>query len=110
MRKTVGVEVSMHDAFAPFADRLTLAKLFESVAPRADTAASDIDLLLVSDELTLEAVCSVLTPAEERLGRHVNPTLYTLATLRRRRSDKSGYVSRVLDAPHVALMGSLDGA
>lgn len=110
VRKTVGVEVSIRDALAPLADRLTLAVLFGSVARRADTAASDIDLLLVSDELTLETVYSVLAPAEELLGRRVNPTLYTSDEFRRRRADGSGFVARVLDAPHVVLMGNIDGA
>ena len=110
VRKTVGVETSIRDALAPLADKLTLAVLFGSVARRADTAASDIDLLLVSDELTLEAVYGVLAPAEERLGRRVNPTLYTSDEFRRRRWDKSGFVTRVLDAPYVVLMGNLDGA
>ena len=110
VRKTVGVEISIRDALAPLAGRLTLAVPFGSVARRADTAASDIDLLLVSDDLTLEAVYSVLAPAEERLGRRVNPTLYTSGEFRRRCADESGFVTRVLDAPHIVLMGNLDGA
>ena len=64
VRKTVGVEESVRDALAPVADRLTLAVLFGSVARGTDTAASDIDLLLVSDDLTLEAVYGALAPAE----------------------------------------------
>ncbi len=91
------------------ADRLTLAVLFGSVARGTDTAASDIDLLLVSDDLTLEAVYGALAPAEKLLGRRVNPTLYTSDEFRRRRVEKSGFVTRVLEVPHAILMGSLDG-
>ena len=109
VRKTVGVEESVRDALAPIADRLKLAVLFGSIARRADTAASDIDLLLVSDELTLETVYGALAPAEALLGRRVNPTLYTSNEFRRRRADKSGFVTRALDRPHFVLMGSLDG-
>ncbi len=110
LRKTVGVETSIGDALAPLADKLSLAVLFGSVARRTDTAASDIDLLLVSDELTLEAVYGVLAPAEELLGRRMNPILYTQDEFRRRRADRTGFVTRVLDAPHVVLMGNLDDA
>ncbi len=110
VRKTVGVEESVRDALAPVADRLTLAVLFGSVARGTDTAASDIDLLLVSDDLTLEAVYGALAPAEMLLGRRVNPTLYTSDEFRRRRVEKSGFVTRVLEVPHAILMGSLDGA
>ncbi|MDE0008778.1 MAG: nucleotidyltransferase domain-containing protein [Gammaproteobacteria bacterium] len=110
VRKTVGVEESVRNALAPIADRLKLAVLFGSIARRADTAASDIDLLLVSDELTLEAVYGALAPAEELLGRRVNPMLYTSNEFRRRRADKSGFVTRALERPHFVLTGSLDGA
>ncbi len=110
VRKTVGVEESIRDALSSLADRLTLAVLFGSVARRADTAASDIDLLLVSDELALETVYSTLEPAEKLLGRRVSPMLYTSEEFRRRIADKAGFVMRVLDAPHVVLMGSLDAA
>lgn len=110
VRKTVGVEESVRDALAPIADRLKLAVLFGSIARRADTAASDIDLLLVSDELTLEAVYGALAPAEALLGRRVNPTLYTSNEFRRRCADKSGFVTRALERPHFVLMGSPDGA
>ena len=108
VRKTVGVEEAIRDALSSLADRLTLAVLFGSVARRADTAASDIDLLLVSDEL--ETVYSTLEPVEKLLGRRINPVLYTTEEFRRRYEDKAGFVMRVLDAPHVVLMGSLDGA
>ncbi len=43
-------------ALNPLADKLISALLFGSFARRKDTAASDIDLLLVSDDLTLEAI------------------------------------------------------
>ena len=110
VRKTVGVGESVRDALAPVSGRLTLAVLFGSIARRNDTAASDIDVLLVSDELTLEAVYGALAPAEERLGRRVNPMLCTSNEFRRRRADRSGFVTRALEGPHVVLIGSLDGA
>ncbi len=110
VRKTVGVEEYVRDALAPVADRLMLAVLFGSVARGTDTAASAIDLLLVSDGLTLEAVYGALAPAEKLLGRRVNPTLYTSDEFRRRRVEKSGFVTRVLEVPHAILIGSLGGA
>lgn len=63
----------MRDALAPIAGRLKLAVLFGSIARQADTATSDIDLLLVSDELTLEAVYGAVAPAEELLAAASTP-------------------------------------
>ena len=108
VRKTIGVEVSIRKALTPLQDRLVLAVLFGSVARGTDTATSDIDLLLVSDELTLETVYGTLAPAEELLGRRINPTLFTSDEFRRRREDGSGFVSQVLEKPHFILVDCLD--
>ena len=109
VRKTIGLERTICDALEALADRLILALLFGSVARRADTAASDIDLLLVSDDLTLEAVYTAMARVEDLLGRRVNPTLYTSAEFEQRRAAKAGFLTRILQGPHVVLVGSLDG-
>ena len=109
VRKTIGVEESIRRALEPLAGKLVLALLFGSVARRTDTAASDIDLLLVSDDLMLEAVYTALAPAEDQLGRRVSPMLYTSPEFQTRRAAKAGFLPAVLQGPHIVLVGSLDG-
>ena len=109
VRKTIGLEEAVRSALEPLADRLVLGLLFGSVARGTDTAASDIDLVLVSDDLTLEAVYSALAPAERSLGRRVNPTVYTSAEFEERRKAKAGFLTRILQGPHVVVAGRLDG-
>ncbi len=109
VRKTTGLEESIRGALKPFANKLILALLFGSVARRSDTAASDIDLLLVSDDLTLEAIYTAVGPVEDRLGRRVNPMLYTSDEYLKRRKAKAGFLTRILQGPHVVLEGSLNG-
>ena len=108
VRKTIGVEESIRAALSPLMDTLKLALIFGSVARRVDSTASDIDLLLVSDEIELEMVYEALTPAEEQIDRRVAPILYTSDEFRHRRSQKFSFVTRVLEKPYVILMGSLD--
>lgn len=67
------------DALFSATQQRVLALVYGSVASHSDTAHSDIDLLLVSDALTLEQVYTVLTPVEQQLGRRVSPTLYGVA-------------------------------
>ena len=105
VRKTIGLEESIRGALEPLAGRLILALLFGSVARRTDTAASDIDLLLVSDDLTLEAVYTAMVPVEAQLGRRVNPTLYTSAEFQTRRATKAGFLHAILQGPHIVLVG-----
>ena len=109
VRKTVGIEETVRGALDPLSGKLTLALLHGSVALQTDTASSDIDLLLVSDWLTLEDVYAALAPAENLLGRRIGPTLYTAEEFRRRRVARTGFLTRVLESRHVVLAGSLDG-
>ena len=109
VRKTIGLEEAVGDALEPLADRLVLALLFGSVARGTETAASDIDLLLVSDDLTLEAVYAAVAGVEDLLGRRVNPTVYTSAEFEERRRARAGFLTRTLQRPHIVLIGSLDG-
>lgn len=92
-------------ALAPLADVLPLALLYGSTAKRSDTAHSDVDVLLVSDLLTLEQVYAALAPAERDLGRRVSPTLYTVPEFRRRLAQRNPFLTKVLASDTVALIG-----
>ena len=109
VRKTIGLEESVRSALEPLTDRLILGLLFGSVVRGTDTAASDIDLLLVSDDLTLEAVYTALASLERSLGRRVNPTVFTSAEFDKRRRAEAGFLTRILQGPHVVVAGRLDG-
>ena len=108
VRKTFGLAMPLRDALMPLADRLHAAFVFGSVAKGTDTASSDIDLLLVSDALTYADAMAALHPLMERLGREINPTLYTLAELRKRIAEGNSFVTRVLAQPRLWLIGSDD--
>ena len=110
VRKTIGLENVVQRALEPLKDKLSLATIHGSVANRTDTADSDIDLLLVSDDLTLELVYSTLRPAEKLLGRQIHPLLYNLNEYQRRRSDENGFLAQTLKRPNIVIAGSTDGA
>ena len=106
--KTVGIEEKLRSALEPLRARISLALIYGSVAKHADTAISDVDLLVVSDDLTLEDLYASLSSVEQRLGRQVNPTLYTRNELQKRRSEHNPFLSRVLAGPTIVLEGQLD--
>ena len=108
VRKTVGLEEPLKAAIESLPGTLHLALIYGSVAKRTDTSASDIDLLIVADELTLEEVYAALSPAEVSLRRKINPTLYTRAEFKRRRAGGNAFLSRVLDGPVIMFSGSID--
>ena len=108
VRKTFGLAMPLRDALMPLADRLHAAFVFGSVAKGSDTASSDIDLMLVSDALTYADAMAALHPLMERLGREINPTLYTRAELRKRIAEGNSFVTRVLAQPRLWLIGNDD--
>lgn len=107
-RKTVGLAEPLREALAPLAKKITAAFVYGSVAKRQDTAASDIDLMLISDKLSYADVFAVLEDVGVRLGRPVNPTLMTRKDLAKRFADDNSFVTRVLAQPKLWLIGGED--
>jgi len=106
--KTMGIPPQVEQALTPIANRITFAMLFGSVAKGSATASSDVDLLLVADDLTLEDVHRALEPLEARLGRRIDPTLYTRDELSRRSASGHPFLRKVLAGPRMVLIGSED--
>ncbi|WP_299342442.1 nucleotidyltransferase domain-containing protein [uncultured Pseudoxanthomonas sp.] len=108
VRKTFGLAEPLREALAPLADRIHAAFLYGSIAKGSDTSRSDIDLMLVADDLDYAEVMLALHPVAERLGRQVNPTVYTRDELERRRQAGNSFVTRVLQRPRQWLIGGED--
>lgn len=108
VQKTVGLAEPLREALAPLAARIRAAFVYGSVAKREDTASSDIDLMLVSDDLAYSDLYAALEALSHRLGRTVNPTIYTPQELAKRIKRKEAFVTRVLAQPKTWLIGGDD--
>ncbi len=83
-QKTVGMAEPLREALKPLAKRISAAFVFGSVAKKQDTAASDIDLMVISSKVTYSDLFAALEEASARLGRKVNPTVYSPQELAKR--------------------------
>lgn len=108
VRKTVAMVEPIRQALAPLAQKIERALVYGSVVKGTDTASSDIDLLVVADDLTLEALYAALAPVEASLARQVSPTLYTRKEFDDRRAAGNAFLTRVLEGEHLVLIGSED--
>ncbi len=106
--KTLGVAPILQRALGSLSSDLRLALLYGSIARGSGTSGSDIDLLIVSDMLTLEQIYEAIAPAEKQLGRPINPTLYTTPEFQQRIRDGNRFLTKVIEGKTVTLVGDLD--
>lgn len=108
VRKTFGLAAPLQEALAPLASRIDAAFVYGSVAKGADTANSDIDLMVIADELDYAALYGALVTAETALGRPVSPSLMTPKEWRRKRRNADSFTARIADQPKLFVIGSED--
>ena len=108
VQKTVGLAEPLRNALAPLAGEIIAAFVYGSVAKQQDRAASDIDLMVISDSVGYAELYAALESVAPRLGRSINPTVFTRRQLARRKQQDSAFVRRVWEQPKVWVIGSND--
>lgn len=88
IKKNVGLAEPLRNALESEREKIQLALVYGSVAKKSENALSDIDLLIVSDEMILEDLYVLLSETEKDLKRKINPALYTKAEVGWRFNDK----------------------
>lgn len=106
--KLLGPEKQVEQALQTIGDKVELALIYGSVASQTEHANSDLDLMLVSDSLTLEDVFEALAPAEKSLSRTINPTLYTHKEFQKRLAERNPFLRKVLEGRYILLKGSIN--
>lgn len=106
VRKTIGLAEPLRETLAPLAADIDAAFVYGSVAKRNDTASSDIDLMVISDTLNYADLFAALESAGHRLGRPVNPTVYSRKELTKRLDDGNAFIQRVFEQPKVWVIGN----
>ncbi|MBE0590360.1 MAG: nucleotidyltransferase domain-containing protein [Hydrogenophaga sp.] len=108
--KTMGLADVLRVALAPLAPHIAQAFVFGSIAKQQDTAASDVDLLVVSDTLGYGELFGALEGASQTLGRTINPELYSAADFQARLQGDNAFVNRVMQQPKIWLIGQEESA
>jgi predicted nucleotidyltransferase len=105
VQKTIGLAQPLCDALAPLRQQIIAAFVYGSVAKNTDTARSDIDLMLVSDDISYADVFVALENTGHTLGRPVNPTILTRKEFTKRLAAQESFLTRVLDQPKIWIVG-----
>lgn len=106
--KTVGIAEPLRQALKPFARKIRTAFVYGSIAKGGDTAASDIDIMIIGEKITYADLYTTLEVTESRLGRKINPTIYNPTEFAKKRTG-GNFVSRVLAQPKIFIIGNEAG-
>jgi len=106
IQKTAGAADVLRAALAPLLrkERIAVAFVYGSVALGSQTAASDVDLLILGD-ITLADVIPAVRTAEGRLGREVNPSVYPVKEFRKKLKAGAPFLKRILAGAKVFIAG-----
>lgn len=106
IQKTAGTADVLRTSLAPLLrqERIVLAFVYGSVAGGAQTAKSDVDLLILGDA-TLAEVIPAVRIAEQRLAREVNPSVYPVREFRAKLKAGNSFLKRILAGPKLFIAG-----
>ena len=102
--KTVGLIPALQQLLERFGDKITCSVVYGSVARREEHALSDVDLLVIGS-VGLAELAPVLRRAEERLGREVNVTCYSVREFRAKVAEGDHFLAAVLRGPKQFVKG-----
>jgi len=107
LRKTSGVKDILAEQLRPRSDDIKAAFVFGSVASGKATAESDIDILVIGD-LSFSDAVKALYPAQDVLGREINPKVYNHNEWQKAIREQSSFIKDVMEKPKLFLIGSKD--
>lgn len=108
VRKTVGLAGPLRKALEPLADRIRAAFIYGSVASGTDRAGSDIDLMVVTDDVDYPTLFDALKDVGQDLGRAVSPRRMTVEEWQERAARPDSFVARLSERPRLFVLGSED--
>jgi predicted nucleotidyltransferase len=102
--KTAGVVDVLRETLKPFTKRIDSAFVYGSIARATELASSDVDVMIIG-QVGLAELTPALRRAEERLGRPVNPTLYTQEEFATKLHAGHHFLKAVLDGEKLFILG-----
>jgi predicted nucleotidyltransferase len=107
IKKTVGLTEPIRKALSPVSEKIDWAFVFGSIASGKESAASDIDLMIIG-ELGFSEAANALYPVQEVLGREVNPKIFRKDEWIRLEKDQDAFIRDVMTKPRMDVMGGKD--
>lgn len=104
--KTFGLADVIRQALSSIAIQIHIAFIYGSVAKQEDTTRSDIDLMLISENLTYADLFTLLEDAQLQLGRTINPTFYSPSEWSKKLQSNNNFLMQIIKQPKIFLIGN----
>lgn len=104
VRKTLGISDTLKAALTPLSGRIERAFVFGSAANGSAGPGSDIDLLVIG-EVRLSELARALYPAQEALGREINPRAYRKTEWEALLGSDDTFARDVMNKPRIDVVG-----
>ena len=105
VEKTVGVISLLKERLAD--SKIECAFLFGSMAKNKEKATSDIDIVVIGD-LGMRTLTKLLSGLQEKLGREINPHVFTKDEFKKRIKSKDHFVTSVLKEEIKPIIGDVN--
>jgi uncharacterized protein len=107
MVKTTGVANVLREALKPFQGHVETAFIYGSFAKGTENADSDVDVLVIGD-LPFSELVDAFAPAQEVIGREVNPSVFPLDEFISKVLARNHFVNSVITEQKIFLIGDGD--
>jgi predicted nucleotidyltransferase len=105
LRKTSGLVDVLAEALLPLSAQIEAAFVYGSQASGTATAGSDVDVMVIGPA-GFAAVVEALHPAQEALGREINPKVYSRVEWQKLVAGQGAFIRNVLARPRLYVVGN----
>lgn len=106
VEKTVGLAEPIRKSFEPYGDMIKSAFVYGSIAKGTDTAESDIDLMVIGDNLNYSDLYGAAQNIEIKLRRKVHPLFLSVEDWHLKTSSKGSVFHKISSSPKIFIVGS----
>jgi predicted nucleotidyltransferase len=106
--KTIAFAGPLKESLEPFSGKLDAAFVYGSVAKGTDTARSDIDLMMIGNDLDYSDLHTALQNAERKLSRKVSPVFLSPKDWKRKVAEKGSFINKINAQPKIFVIGSAE--
>jgi len=104
--KTVALTIPLQSALTSYMNSICSAFIYGSIARGTDNASSDIDIMVIGEELRYTDILNAMQPVEKDIKRTISVKILSLKEWKSKVEGQNPFVTRVLNQPKIFLKGS----